>query len=208
MKELQLIYNIYKQFGIFRAGWSVLRIFILPYKKLDEIIPASCTIVDIGCGNGGFTNYLALSSTKRKIIGIDLSKERIILALKSVGKRKNIKFVFGNVINAKLPKVDCYIMVDVLHHISFKNQEKLLRFLAKQLKKNSIVIIKEIDSSNIVPFLFGQTIEKILYPKERIYARKKREWIRLFKTLGLSWSIEYGTFYFPDSTCIYVLSKK
>lgn len=208
MRELLLVFRIYKPFGLLRAGWSVLRILILPFEKLNTIIPSSCAIIDIGCGNGSFTNYISLRSDKRKIIGIDRSKERISLAIKSVRKRKNIKYIFGDVINAKLPKVDCYLMVDVLHHISFQNQDKLLHFLAKQLKKNSVLIIKEVDPSNILPFFFGHSIEKILYPKERIYARKKSEWIKFFNDLKLKCTVKSGALYFPDSTCIYVLSRK
>lgn len=207
MKELILIFFIYKPQGISKALWTLFRIFLLPYQKLNKKVPLNGTIVDIGCGNGGLTNYLALRSSKRIMKGIDLSKERITVAQNSVNKRKNIQFIHGDATTAKLPRVDCYLMVDVLHHISFEKQEKLLLFLANSLKGSSIIIVKEVDPSNRIPFLFGHSIEKILYPKERIYARSKKEWINLFKSLELSCSVNSGIFYFPDSTKIFTLSK-
>lgn len=206
LKELVSVFSIYKPQGIYIALWAAVRIFILPYKKLNTLVPLSGTIVDIGCGNGALTNYLALNP-KRNLKGIDLSKGRITSAQKTVGKRESIQFIHGDAITTKLPAVDCYLMVDVLHHMPFSNQEKLISFIAKSLKKNSVLIIKEVDPADKIPFLFGHLIEKLLYPKERIYARSYKEWKKLFNSLGLSCTLESGVFYFPDSTKIFVLSS-
>ncbi len=176
MNKLVSLFLLYKSQGIIKASWTVLRILILPYKKLDSLIPENGTIVDIGCGNGGLDNYISLSSYKRKVLGIDLSKKRIASAKKTVKKRNNIEFKLGNAVLEKLPKADCFILVDVLHHIDFQNQEKILKFLAKKLDANTQLIIKEIDPSDKIPFVFGQLFEKILYPKEKIYARSKKDW--------------------------------
>ena len=205
MKELISIFSIYKSQGFIKAVWTVVRIVILPFGKLNKIVPQSGTIVDIGCGNGGLTNYLSLFGN-RNLIGIDLSKKRISSAIKS--RRKNVKFILGDATQIELPKVDCYMMVDILHHISFPAQEKLLLFLSKSLKNNSILIVKDVDPSDKIPFLFGHIIEKILYPEEIIYTRSKKEWLKLFNFLGLSAIIEEGIFYFPDSTKIFILKKK
>lgn len=208
MNRLILLFLLYKPQGIFRALWTFLRIIILPYNKLDSLVPKSGTILDIGCGNGGFSNYLWLSSKERKISGIDLSKKRISSAKKTVGKRKKIKFILGDITITKNSKADCYLIVDVLHHIDYKKQEKLLKFLAKKMNKRSMLIIKEVDPSNRIPFFFGHVIEKTLYPKEKIYARPKKEWEKLFRSLNLSFEIIPGAFYFPDSTCIFILMRK
>lgn len=207
MNKLVSLFLLYKPQGIIKASWTVLRILILPYKKLDSLTPEKGTIVDIGCGNGGFSNYISFSSG-RNVFGIDLSKKRIESAKKSIVKRKNVKFVLGDVTQIKQPKADCYLVIDVLHHIDFNNQEKILKFLAKKMGKNSILIIKEVDPSNKIPFLFGHSIEKTLYPKEKIYARSKKDWSILFRSLGLTFRTIPGVFYFPDSTRIFVLTYK
>src|SRR3990167_9711685 len=196
MNRLISLFLLYRPKGIIKASWTVLRILILPYKKLDSLIPGKGTIVDIGCGNGGFSNYISLFSSKRKVFGIDLSKKRIESAKKSIGKRKNVKFVLGDVTKIKQPKADCYLVIDVLHHIDFKNQEKLLKFLAKKMSKNSMLIVKEVDPSNRIPFLFGHFIEKTLYPNEKIYARSRRDWQEFFRSLGLNIKVIPGSSYF------------
>lgn len=208
MSKLGSLFLLYLPQGILKAIWTILRIIILPCKKLDALIPQKGTILDIGCGSGGFANYLSLKSSERNILGIDLSKKRITSAKKSVGKRKNIKFILGDVITVKQPNANCYLIIDVLHHIDYQNQEKLLRFLAKKMGNNSMLIIKEVDPSDRIPFLFGHVIEKILYPKERIYARSKKDWERMFRSLDLSIKTLPGAFYFQDSTKIFVLSNK
>jgi len=206
LKELKALFFIYKPQGIAKALLVVLRVIILPYKKIDKIVPPIGTIVDIGCGNGALTNYLR--SPKRIMKGIDLSKNRISIAIKSVKSRKNIEFIYGDAISFKLPRVDCYLIVDVLHHIPFQDQEKLLKFLSKSLGSKSILIIKEVDKSNQISYFFSNLIEKVLYPREQIYTRSKHAWIKLFKSLGFSTAIKSGVSYFPDSTKIFVLSKK
>lgn len=203
---MRALFSLYKPQGFVKALWTVLRIWVLPYRKLDSLIPESGRILDIGCGNGGFSNYVAICSQKRKVTGIDLSKERISDARKSVSNKSNINFRLGDILSANLPRSDCYLMVDVLHHISFKNQEKMLHFLAKKLNKKSVLIIKEVDPSNKLPFAFGHLIEKVLYPNETIYARSKGNWKKLFDSLGLKVKIYSGSIYFPDSTLIYILT--
>lgn len=208
MSKFSSLFLLYLPQGIFKALWTILRILILPYKKLDLLIPQKGTILDIGCGNGGFTNFLSIKSSERVVLGIDHSRKRIKSANKTVGKRKNIKFILGDAITVKQPSANCYLIVDVLHHIDFRSQEKLLKFLTKKMGNNSMLIIKEVDPSDRIPFFFGHIIEKILYPKERIYARSKKDWGILFRSLGLVAQTIPGVFYFPDSTRIFVLKHK
>lgn len=190
-----------------RALWTCLRVLVTPFYKLDKIIPESGLIMDVGCGNGGVTNYLSTGSKKRKLIGVDYSESRISEAQKSVHGRKNIKFVLGDVTSKKFPRADCYFFVDVLHHIPFTNQIVLLKRLVSLMNKKTILVIKEVDTANTLPFWFGHISEKILYPTEKIYARSKNDWLKIFSKMGLSYQIETGTLYFPDSTLIYILTK-
>lgn len=207
VKKLIKLFNIYKSQGLIKALWVVFRVVILPSDKIDKIISRLGTIVDIGCGNGGLTNYLAVGSPKRQFIGIDLSRSRIADALKTTGRSRRVTFINADVTKIKLPNVDIYMIVDVLHHISYSDQEKLIMFLAKRLSKKSLLLIKEVDNSNTLPFLYGHFFEKILYPKEKIYSRSKIEWRRLFDKLGLKYKIDGGNWYFYDSTIIFTLRK-
>ena len=207
MNDFIYLFRTYRHLGILKALWTLIRIAILPYAKINSIVPQEGTVLDIGCGNGGFTNYLAYKSKKRSVIGIDLSRERIKDAKKTSPHNLNTKFLFGDITKFNIERAGCYIMIDVLHHIPFDKQEEILKFLALGLNNKSILIIKEVDPSDKLPFLFGHTVEKILYPRETIYTRTKIEWIALFNKLNLRCKVFPGAFYFPDSTKVYLLHR-
>lgn len=206
--KLISFFFLYKHQGFTKASVSMIRLLILPFWKIDSVLPKIGAIMDIGCGAGIMSNYLSISSSGRLILGVDLSKSRILSAKKSIGKRKNIEFKLGDVTKMMIEKYDNYLMVDVLHHISFPEQQKLINLLSKKLKSNSLLVIKEVDKSNKIPFMFGSFWEKILYQKEQINVRTKKEWLKIFKQLGLECNAITGSPIFPDSTLIFVCRKK
>jgi ubiquinone/menaquinone biosynthesis C-methylase UbiE len=56
----------------------------------------SLNILDIGCGNGWFTNQMALISDRNFIIGLDINSLELEQAAR-VFKKKNLEFVYGDV---------------------------------------------------------------------------------------------------------------
>ena len=208
MKSLLNVFFLYLSIGLRRALKVILRILILPFWKIDEILPRSGVIIDLGCGEGGLANYLAFRSQDRKILGIDLTRERIQLAKKTVMEGSRVKFIRGDALKVSLQSADCYLLVDVLHHIIFSKQEGLLKELSQKMDKNSLLVIKEVDDSKFLQFWFGHIIEKILYQKEVISTRSTKEWLKLFNLLGLSCRIGSGNLLFPDSTILFVCKKK
>lgn len=204
---LKSLFQLYQPQSFFQATVIMLRMLILPFWKIDQILPRYGLIIDIGCGAGGMSNYLSLSSSERRLLGIDLPGPRIKSALQTVNRRKNVKFIIGNVIDMDIEQAQAYLMIDVLHHVSYNEQKKLLSFLSQQLIEKSLLVIKEVDSSNTIPFLFGHLWEKILYPHQQIYVRTRKEWIRLFSNLGLHCWILTGSPFFPDSTLIFICKK-
>ncbi len=79
-------------------------------------------VIDVGCGDGFFSNYF--SEKAKKVYGIDNSIEQIKIAKK---KNPNIEFIFGDMLEIDYPKSDiinapfvlCYIKEDELN-ILFK----------------------------------------------------------------------------------------
>lgn len=54
------------------------------------------TILDIGCGNGWFTNKIATASSKNIIIGLDVNKLELEQATR-LFKSKNLSFVYADI---------------------------------------------------------------------------------------------------------------
>lgn len=207
-KRLYKLFKVYSQFGLLSGGWTVLRVIILPFTQIDKLIKKEALIIDVGCGAGGLANYLAISSDRRKVIGIDLNKVRIKRAQGTTKLMKNTEYIYGDVTEHKFSKADYYLICDVLHHISYEGQIMLLRSIVKKMGSKTTLIVKDVDKSNLLPFLFGHFWEKILYPREKINVRTKKQWLKVLNDLELSVKVEKGNWYFPDSTLIYVCRKK
>lgn len=89
--------------------------------KLSEDIIGK-TILDLGCGNGFFTNAFAKAGAK-KIIGIDSSAEQINLAKKN--PRENTEYILGDIFKDKLPNANIIIAPYVVNYAT--DTEKLIK---------------------------------------------------------------------------------
>jgi len=100
-------------------------------------------ILDIGCGGGGKTAYIAKNYKVEKIYGIDLSTDFIQKAQefsKSLDL-KNIEFLVCNAENLPFPdeSLDFAIMFDTFEHL--KNPESVLKEIKRVLKVGGEVLI-------------------------------------------------------------------
>lgn len=182
--------NLYKNLG-WKSIFAKLRFWDAPFIEVEKLIPKSGTILDLGCGEGLFTNFLALSSSGREILGVDLDKSRIQEADRGV---ENVKFLYGDATLAQLSKASCIILFHLLHHLnSFKTQEKLLSKCANLLTKNGQLIIVEVEPRFSYKYWLAYFTDHFLVPRlfekkfhTKIYFRKRNEWVRLLKNYGLS----------------------
>lgn len=103
------------------------------------------TLLDIGCGNGRDTFYF--NKKGLNVVGLEKSKIAVknnkkLLAEKKI---KNIDFFNINISSKKfqnLKKFDYVYLRFVIHAISQKIENKLLKNLSKITKKNSIVFFE------------------------------------------------------------------
>lgn len=169
-----------------------------PYEVVNEMVPTSGTILDLGCGEGFLSNYLALSSSKRKIIGIELTKERVARAKKKI---KNTSFSAGDIVKIPFPKSDTIVLFHVLHHLPGKNaQEIVLQKTKKSLKKNGKLIIVEVHVKPTIKYYLAWFADHFLVPWvfekrffTRAYFRKEKEWTALLKKMGFKVKITEET---------------
>jgi 2-polyprenyl-3-methyl-5-hydroxy-6-metoxy-1,4-benzoquinol methylase len=109
--------------------------------KLDKEISYNAKILEVGCGTGQLTNFLARYS--REVYGIDLSKGSLFLA-ENFRKKNNIDrafFLRMNVFNILFKKniFDVVISNGVLHHT--KDAKLAFNKIIEHLKPNGYVII-------------------------------------------------------------------
>ena len=183
-----------------------IRWWIANFDKLTEFLPREGTIVDLGCGYGIFANYLALSSEKRNVVGVELSERKLKYADK---KLSNARFLHGDIVQQSIPPCDAVLFLDVLHHLdSFEEQEKLLKHCAGLLNPNGFIFIKDIDKKPLHKYYFTQMVDNLLYPGDRYYYRGQDEFQALAGRLNMDLErhlVHRGT---PYSNIIYILRNK
>ena len=77
----------------FTGLFSRVRVWDAPFEQVEKLVPKKGLVLDLGCGDGFLANYLAISGPERKVIGVDLNKDRIKHAQKGL---TNTKFLHGD----------------------------------------------------------------------------------------------------------------
>lgn len=201
------IYKLYRKISLGTLLYTVIKWSFTPFKKMEEYVPSKGIIFDLGCGNGLFSNYLAMKSDKRKVVGIDSSEYRIKIAEATVGNRKNINFYLADVNKIKLIPCECIIFSDFLHHLTYKNQEDLIRRATENLKKNSILVIKEIDEQPRWKFIISFILDSLLNLGSRLYHRSSSEFKELLGKFGFIVEMVPVHRFLPLSNITYIARK-
>ena len=157
----QLI-ELYRNGSLFDAMYVYARWYTNDFEYLETVVPKKGRILDIGCGYGLFSNYLALRSKDRAVIGADLSTQRIRAAKKSVRGRTNIHFELEDANNLTTEKYDVMLMTDFLHHVTKKEQDRILRFASRNVKKKGNLIIKDIFRERSFTYFLYWLVDKYI----------------------------------------------
>lgn len=174
----------------FRGPYSKLRFWLAPLREVERLVPRQGTVLDLGCGEGILTNYLAIASPDRTVIGVELNERRIPHADRGI---PNAKFVHANVLEQDMPPADAIVLSHMMHHLgSFDEQVVLLKRCLELLKPGGKLIVAEVDRQRTFKYLVGYLNDIIVVPilfegrliNTRIYHRSRQEWDRVFSGLG------------------------
>ena len=205
MNALVLMLKRYSKFS--DRVYVLLRWIMCPFERMEKYIPKKGMVVDVGCGEGIFSIYLAMISSKRKVIGIDIESRRLSLAKRSSSDLENIEF--KNISATQLTdKCQGIIISDSFHHFGKEDQLTFLKICSKILTKNGILVIKEINKSDFVRSRLSRLWDFILYPHDSIRYWSKQDLELHLKSLGFSIKTKNEARYFPGSTLLYICTKK
>lgn len=185
----------------------VLRLQMLPLMEMDEALPKEGKIVDVGCGRGHVCAFLSMISKKRKIIGVDSNSRLINEAKKIKSNNEKLSFEKKNIFNYNLGEIDGAIMSDFLHHLSYNEQEVIIKNIYKNLKKNGTLVIKEIDADEKIRSKLSFLWDKFLYPDDKVCYRNKKNWMDLVKKVGFETASQTAVKWFPGSTTLFICKK-
>lgn len=181
--------ELYKGRG-FASLFTQIRLWDSPLEEISRLITNQGLIVDLGCGDGFLSNFLALSSAKRKLVGVELNSVRFKEADKGL---KNTKFIAGDILKTNLPDADTFLLVHVLHHLpSKKSQQELLEKIYKKLSKGGKLIMVEIIKKPFLKYWFTYLTDAVIVPilfekklfSSQVHFRDNDEWIKVLNDLG------------------------
>ena len=160
-KKTQEYFNTSRQFNW--SGWEKL----LTY--LPNLQGLSLKVLDVGCGNGRFGEFLINNGKEIDYVGIDDNQYLLDEARKKLPKAKLIKQDILKPIKLR-QKFDLVVLFGVLHHVPGKKTRlQLLKVLKKLLKPNGLLVFtnwhfnkfKRFNSYLISPALVGLNKDKL-----------------------------------------------
>jgi 2-polyprenyl-3-methyl-5-hydroxy-6-metoxy-1,4-benzoquinol methylase len=113
------------------------------YEKIAHHVPLSGSVLDLGAGFGMLAIYLALSSGKRQVKGVDISNRRIGIARSVSEDIPNVFFERIDVSKADLGRNDCILLIDILHYFPGTVQNKILKRCFNSVDAGGTVIVRD-----------------------------------------------------------------
>jgi len=182
------LFRMYKKSGARALLYTIIKWGLTPFEEMERHVPGQGLVLDLGCGNGLFSNYLAVRSPDRKVVGIDSSGARINTA-QSVARDNgytNISFCRRDVQGFNVSLCKCVILSDFLHHISYADQEDLVKRSFTGLEKGGVIIIKEIDRRPRHKFIFSFIVDYLLNIGSNLYHRDTVDFQRMLAEIGFT----------------------
>ena len=178
------------------------RPFICPLDLVLSQIPKSARLYDIGCGTGALL-YLALKLRSVKVAhGYDicLKSVRSSAAFEMAPPRFQVIYMHPEETPPELSEYDTVTMIDVLHHIPYKQQDDFIRKTIERMAPGSRLIIKEIEASQIFGSFLNQ-LHDLIVSREWVHQRRSSEIVKVLESTGatvskpiLRWTLWYPHF--------------
>lgn len=150
------------------------RFWILRQRFLDEIgqyLPASGTVLDIGCGFGLFSLYYAATAPARRLRGLDVDGPRIALARRAARRLglDNVAYEQGDArdFRGEGPVAAAY-MLDIVHHVPPETVPPLLERLHRCLVPGAPLLVKDVDTRPVHKRWFTWTLDKVMAPRSPV----------------------------------------
>lgn len=164
--------------------WSRIRLGHAGYEFVEQHVPRAGKILDLGCGYGLFSNYLALRSQERIITGLELNSRKLKYADKGLN---NVHFRNSDILaESPIEHYDCVVLLHVLHHLkSFEEQEAILRKCIGLTNARGLLVILEVDDYPLAKYVLAHVVDHVLYPMQKIYYRPRKPMEQTLKEMGL-----------------------
>lgn len=123
-----------------------------PFPAVATEVPAAGSVLEVGCGHGLLSNYLALGGPGRLVTGIDPDAGRIALARRAgarVGATGGgVSFAVGPPGVLPAGPYAAVVLVDVMYLVDPSEQEHQMAACAGLLAPGGVLVVKETGTGN------------------------------------------------------------
>jgi 1-acyl-sn-glycerol-3-phosphate acyltransferase len=110
---------------------------------LDQVVPRKGFVLDLGCGHGLATHWLAQFTDTRTFLSVDYDADKIRIAQQTVHENDRIQFQFGDILEMDYPPCDAVLLLDVLHYWTLEKQQKILAKARRALRSGGKLVVRE-----------------------------------------------------------------
>lgn len=136
--------RLYRYQGIFIEQFVYWKMKKDPmFEWLNRVVPRRAFVLDLGCGYGPASHWLAYGSNERSFLGIDYDENKIRVAKRSGADHPRVRFETGDILATEYPPSDVVLLLDVLHYWVPEKQQLILNKVARALKPGGCLVLRE-----------------------------------------------------------------
>jgi 1-acyl-sn-glycerol-3-phosphate acyltransferase len=113
------------------------------FAALDAVVPRRAHVLDLGCGYGLATHWLASFTDTRTFFGVDYDADKIRAAQRSAPRHPRIRFAPGDILECEYPACDAVLLLDVLHYWQPEKQQAILTRARQALRPGGRLILRD-----------------------------------------------------------------
>jgi SAM-dependent methyltransferase len=113
------------------------------FLALDAVVPRSAQVLDLGCGYGLATHWLATFTDTRTFWGVDYDEDKIRVAQRSAPDHPRIEFTHGDLLTCGYPPGDAVLLLDVLHYWTAEKQLLILTKARQALRPGGRLVLRD-----------------------------------------------------------------
>jgi uncharacterized protein len=140
-RKVERLYRYQNVYAAELAHWKLK--FDIMFRELDRITPRHGLILDLGCGYGYATHWLAQGTDQRTFLGVDYDENKIRTARRTAPDHPRIEFQCGDILEMEYPACDAVLLLDVLHYWTPEKQQLILDKARRALRPGGKLILRD-----------------------------------------------------------------